>query len=72
MIQLNSFIKTFKVSMLRRIITQPNDDVYENISKVDFSKLFSVGDNYVKVFVRDLQSPIWYNSNISRNRIVFF
>ena len=57
MIQLNSFIKAFKVSMLRRIITQPNNDVYENISKVDLSKLFSVGYNYVKVFVRDLQNP---------------
>lgn len=100
MIQLSSFIKALKVSMLRRLITQPNDGVYQNISKIDFSKLFSVGDNYVKVLARDLQnpfwkdtleawrdyiksfkvdalheilqSPIWYNSNISNNRIVFF
>ena len=46
MINVRAFITALKVSWLRRFIIYSNNDIFSHLSKLNFSKLFSLGDLY--------------------------
>ena len=44
MINVGSFITALKVSWLRRLIIYSNNDSFSHLSKLNFNKLYSLGD----------------------------
>ena len=50
MINVSAFITALKVSWLRRFIIYSNNDIFSHLSKVNFSKLFSLGETFFNVF----------------------
>lgn len=61
MIELKSFIKALKISWLRRIIQQSNEDGSKQLSYIHFVKLYSFGGCYAAKLMHELQNPFWKN-----------
>ena len=61
MINVRAFITALKVSWLRRFIIYSNNDNFSHLSKVNFSKLFSLGDLYCSETLKHIRNPFWKN-----------
>ena len=61
MIELKSFIKALKISWLRRIIQQSNEDGWKQLSYIHFVELYSFGDCYAAKLMHELQNPFRKN-----------
>lgn len=59
MVHINSFITALKVSWIRRVIQQSDDAVWCAFSKIQFSKLLSVGSEYAENQAKLVQNPFW-------------
>lgn len=61
MVNVSVFISSLKVTWLRRLIMFSDNDNWSTLSKVNFNKLFSLGDAYVRTVINDLRNPFWKN-----------
>ena len=61
MIELKSCIKALKISWLRRIIQQSNEDGWKQQSYIHFVDLYSFGGCYAAKLMHELQNPFWKN-----------
>ena len=61
MIELKSFIKALKISWLRRIIQQSNEDGWKQLSYIHFVELYSFVGCYAAKLMHVLQNPFWKN-----------
>ena len=59
MVELKSFIKTLKVSWLRRILQQSDTSGWKELALINFSKIFSFGGVYAAKLSSNLQNPFW-------------
>ena len=58
MIELKSFIEALKISWLRRIIQQSNEDGWKQLSYIHFVELYSFSGFYAAKFMQQLQNPL--------------
>ena len=61
MINVSSFITALKVSWLRRLIIYSNNDSFSHLSKLNYSKLYSLGDVYSAEMLKHIHNPFWKN-----------
>ena len=61
MINVSAFITALKVFWLRRFIIYSNNDIFSHLSKVNFSKLLSLGDLYCSETLKHIRNPFWKN-----------
>ena len=59
MVQLPAFIKALKISWIRRIIKQHENNEWFDLSTVNFSKLLSMGTQYAERLTETLINPFW-------------
>ena len=59
MVNINAFITSLKVTWLRRLIVFSHSDSWSNLSRINFDKLFAVGDSYARAIINDLHNPFW-------------
>ena len=55
----NVFIKSLKITWLRRIIQNDRNVSWYTLSGIDFHKLFTLGIGYVKNLSQNMQNPFW-------------
>ena len=58
---MNAFITFLKSSWLRRFIIYSNNDNCRHLSKINISKLFSLGDLYCREQLKNIRNPLWKN-----------
>ena len=56
---INVFIKSLKITWLRRVIQNSKNVSWYTLSGIDFQKLFKFGMGYAKRFKQNLQNPFW-------------
>ncbi|MCG7876954.1 MAG: reverse transcriptase family protein, partial [Candidatus Thiodiazotropha endolucinida] len=59
MIKIDKFIDSLKVTWLRRILVNSNEQSWSRLSRVDFRKLIIFGDGYAKHCASNLRNPFW-------------
>ena len=59
MVNVTVFITALKVTWLRRLIMFSDSDNWSTLSRINFNKLFSLGDSYIKTVINDLRNPFW-------------
>ena len=59
MVNINVFIKSLKITWLRRVIQNSKNVSWYTLSGIDFQKLFKFGMGYAKRFKQNLQNPFW-------------
>ena len=99
MINISFFIKELKISWLRRVLQNSQNNTWYFLSKINFTSVFSFGHGYTAQLQTDIDnpfwkdvlsswinycdklevenvkqvfdSPIWYNSNMTRGRTFY-
>ena len=59
MTNVKAFITSLKVTWLRRIITNSNNNNWSTLSNINFNSLCSLGDTYFRFLSKDLHNPFW-------------
>ena len=59
MVNINVFIKSLKITWLRRIIQNDRNVSWYTLSGIDFHKLFTLGIGYAKTLSQNMQNPFW-------------
>ena len=59
MVNINIFIKSLKITWLRRVIQNSKNISWYSLSGIDYQKLFSFGMGYAKYLRQNLQNPFW-------------
>ena len=59
MVKLDNFIKTLKVTWVRRFLLNLQNPIWSSLSNIDFSKLLSMGDGYPTQVIHNLKKPFW-------------
>ena len=60
MTNIKAFITFLKVTWLRRIVINSNNDNWSTLSNINFSNLCSLGDTYCRFLSnKDLNNPFW-------------
>ena len=59
MTNVKAFITSLKVTWLRRIITNSNNNNWSTLSNINFNNLCSLGDKYFRSLNKDLNNPFW-------------
>ena len=59
MVNINIFIKSLKITWLRRVIQNSKNISWYSLSGIDYQKLFSFGMGYAKYMRQNLQNPFW-------------
>ena len=59
MVNVGVFITSLKVTWLRRLIMYSDRDNWSSLSRINFNKLFSLGDSYIRTIINDLRNPFW-------------
>ena len=57
MIEINAFITSLKVTWLRRLILNSENDNWSLLSGLNFNELVCLGDQYFKSKIRNLHNP---------------
>ena len=57
MIKINVFVTALKITLLRRIILNSENDNWSILSNINFGKLFCLGDCCFKSILRNLNNP---------------
>ena len=61
MVHINVFIKSLKITWLRRVMQNSKNVFWYMLAGIDFQKLFKFGMGYAKRFKQNLQNPFWKN-----------
>ena len=59
MTNVKACITSLKVTWLRRIITNSNNNNWSTLSNINFNSLCSLGDTYFRFLSKDLDNPFW-------------
>ena len=59
MVNINVFIKSLKITWLRRVIQNSKNVSWYTLSGIDVQKIFKFGMGYAKRFKQNLQNPFW-------------
>ena len=59
MTHIPNFVKSLKISWLRRVLMQSNSNSWLELSNVDFKQLVSVGGQYAESLINQLNNPFW-------------
>ena len=59
MVNINIFIKSLKITWLRRVIQNSKNISWYSLSCIDYQKLFSFGMGHAKYLRQNLQNPFW-------------
>ena len=69
MVNINIFIKSLKITWLRRVIQNSKNISWYSLSGIDYQKRFSFGMGYAKYLRQNLQNPFW--KDVLQNWAVF-
>ena len=59
MTHIPNFVKSLKISSLRRVVVQSNSSSWLELSNVCFKQLLSVGGQYAESLINQLNNPFW-------------
>ena len=59
MINIRVFIKALKISWIRRVILNSENNSWYALSKIDFQKFLSLGQGYANNIKQDTENPFW-------------
>ena len=59
MVNVSAFITSLKVTWLRRVIIFSDGDNWSTLSRLNWNKLFVLGDAYIRTVINDLRNPFW-------------
>lgn len=59
MVNISSFIKALKITWLRRIIQNSQDNSWYALSNIDFQKVFSFGSGFASHYKQHIYNPFW-------------
>ena len=59
MVEINAFITSLKVTWLRRLILNSENNNWSLLSGLNFNELVCLGDQYFKSKIRNLHNPFW-------------
>ena len=59
MVEFNAFISSLKVTWLRRLILNSENNNWSLLSGLNFNELVCLGDQYFKGKIRNLHNPFW-------------
>ena len=59
MVNISSFIKALKITWLRRIIQNSQDNSWYALSNIDFQKVFSLGSGFASYYKQYIDNPFW-------------